>query len=127
MRDIVVAKVCAEPGDLIDLADDERRDVMELAKSTDADDLLRLHQGFSQGFDDVVRSGQPRAALEMLLVRLARRPPLLPIDDSDRKTARARAPTRLRSATRAAPGGPAGPVWRTSARSAAPAARASLQ
>ncbi len=81
MRDIVVAKVCAEPGDLIDLADDERRDVMELAKSTDADDLLRLHQGFSQGFDDVVRSGQPRAALEMLLVRLARRPPLLPIDD----------------------------------------------
>jgi len=81
LRDIVVAKVCKEPGELLDLADEERRDVMELAAGQDADDLVRLHQGFSQGFDEVVRSGQPRAALEMLLVRLARRPPLLPIDD----------------------------------------------
>ncbi len=81
LRDVVVAKVCPEPGDLIDLADEERRDVMALAQGGDADDLVRLHQGFSQGFDDVVRSGQPRAALEMLLVRLARRPPLVPIDD----------------------------------------------
>ncbi|MBE7479380.1 MAG: DNA polymerase III subunit gamma/tau [Polyangiaceae bacterium] len=81
LRDVVVAKVCPEPGELLDLADEERRDVMELAKHENADDLVRLHQGFSQGFDDVVRSGQPRAALEMLLVRLARRPPLLPIDD----------------------------------------------
>ena len=78
LRDVVVAKVCPEPGDLIDLADEERRDVMALAQGGDADDLVRLHQGFSQGFDDVVRSGQPRAALEMLLVRLARRPPLVP-------------------------------------------------
>ena len=52
-----------------------------LAETTDADDLTRLHQGFSQAFDDIVRSGQPRAALEMPLVRLARRPPLLPIDE----------------------------------------------
>lgn len=81
LRDIVVAKVCPDPGELLDLADEERRDVMELARNESADDLVRLHQGFSQGFDDVVRSGQPRAALEMLLVRLARRPPLLPIDD----------------------------------------------
>ena len=58
-----------------------------LAEATDADDLIRLHQGFSQGFDDVVRSGQPRAALEMLLVRLARRPPLFPIDELLRRLA----------------------------------------
>jgi DNA polymerase-3 subunit gamma/tau len=51
-----------------------------LASEADTDDLLRLHQGFAQGFDDVVRSGQPRAALEMLLVRLSRRPALVPID-----------------------------------------------
>jgi DNA polymerase-3 subunit gamma/tau len=81
LRDLVVAKVCANPGDLLDLADEEKRDVIELAKGSDADDLLRLHQGFSQAFDDVVKSGQPRAALEMLLVRLARRPALIPIDD----------------------------------------------
>jgi DNA polymerase-3 subunit gamma/tau len=81
LRDVVVCRVCREPAALLDLADEERRDVEALAKSAQTDDLLRIHQGFSQGFDDVVKSGQPRAALEMLLVRLARRPPLMPIDD----------------------------------------------
>ncbi|MEO7034511.1 MAG: DNA polymerase III subunit gamma/tau, partial [Polyangiaceae bacterium] len=87
LRDLVVAKVCKEPATLLDLADEEVRDVAALAEATHADDLIRLHQGFSQGFDDVVRSGQPRAALEMLLVRLARRPPLLPIDELVRRLA----------------------------------------
>ena len=87
LRDVVVAKVCKEPATLLDLADEEVRDVIELASATNADDLIRLHQGFSQGFDDVVRSGQPRAALEMLLVRLARRPPLLPVDELVRRLA----------------------------------------
>ncbi|HLV20939.1 MAG TPA: DNA polymerase III subunit gamma/tau [Polyangiaceae bacterium] len=81
LRDLVVAKVCKDPGGLLDLADEEKGDVASLAQRTSQDDLLRLHQGFSQGFDDVVRSGQARAALEMLLVRLARRPALIPIDD----------------------------------------------
>src|SRR6478609_9193221 len=87
LRDLVVAQVCKDPGALLDLADEEVRDVRELAEATHADDLIRLHQGFSQGFDDVVRSGQPRAALEMLLVRLARRPPLLPVDELLRRLA----------------------------------------
>jgi len=87
LRDVVVAKVCKEPITLLDLADEEVRDVQQLAEATHADDLIRLHQGFSQGFDDVVRSGQPRAALEMLLVRLARRPPLLPVDELVRRLA----------------------------------------
>jgi DNA polymerase-3 subunit gamma/tau len=81
LRDLVVAKVCADPGTLLDMPDQEVKDVFELARGASNDDLLRLHQGFSAGFDEVVKSGQPRAALEMLLVRLARRPPLLPIDD----------------------------------------------
>jgi len=87
LRDVVVAKVCKEPASLLDLADEEVRDVQQLAEATHADDLIRLHQGFSQGFDDVVRSGQPRAALEMLLVRLARRPALLPVDELVRRLA----------------------------------------
>jgi DNA polymerase-3 subunit gamma/tau len=81
LRDLVVAKVCKEPDDLLDLADEEANDVKALAAASQADDLMRLHHGFSQAFDDVVRSAQPRAALEMLLVRLAHRPPLVPIDD----------------------------------------------
>ncbi len=81
-RDLVVAKVSGEGGrELLDLADEEVKDVLALAETSEIDDLTRVYQGFSRGYDDVVRSGQPRAALEVLLVRLARRPPLLPLDE----------------------------------------------
>ena len=106
LRDVVVAKVCKEPSTLLDLADEEVRDVLQLAEGSQADDLIRLHQGFSQGFDDVVRSGQPRAALEMLLVRLARRPPLLPIDELVRRLAA----LEQRLGAPRSPNAPAGPA-----------------
>jgi DNA polymerase III subunit gamma/tau len=80
LRDVVVAATCSDPSELLDLPEEEQRDVKALA-SHPVDDLLRVHQGFSQGYDDVVRAAFPRAALEMLLIRLARRPPLVPIDD----------------------------------------------
>ena len=82
LRNLVVAKVSGEAGrELLDLADEEVRDVMALAKRAEVDDLLRLFNGFSKSFDDIAKSGQARAALEMTLVRLARRPPLLPLDE----------------------------------------------
>jgi DNA polymerase-3 subunit gamma/tau len=81
LRDLVVSKVCPEPGALLDLPREEAKEVLALAQAGTVDDLVRLHQGFSAGYDEVAKSGQPRAALEMLLVRLARRPPLVPIDD----------------------------------------------
>jgi DNA polymerase-3 subunit gamma/tau len=82
LRNLVVAKVSGEAGRaLLDLADEEAKDVFELAAKADADDVTRLFSGFSRGFDDVVKSSQPRMAIEMLLVRLARRPPLLPVED----------------------------------------------
>ncbi len=82
LRNLVVAKVCgAESRDLLDLADEELADVNLLAQATDSDDLLRLFQGFSKSFDEIVRSTHPRTVLEMSLVRLARRPALLPLDE----------------------------------------------
>jgi DNA polymerase-3 subunit gamma/tau len=81
LRNLVVAKVVKEPDSLLDLPDQESSDVKRLVAGADADDLTRLYHGFSQGFDEVVKSERPRAAFEMLLVRLARRPALLPIDD----------------------------------------------
>ncbi|MFO0678464.1 MAG: DNA polymerase III subunit gamma/tau [Polyangiaceae bacterium] len=82
LRNVLVAKVAGtESRELLDLADEEVKDVEALAGKADADDLSRLFQGFSRAFDDVVRSGQPRAALEVALVRLARRPALLPLDE----------------------------------------------
>jgi DNA polymerase-3 subunit gamma/tau len=82
LRNLVVAKVAGDAArPLLDLADEEVGDVFDLANKSDLDDLMRLYQGFSRGYDDVVKSGQPRMALEMTLVRLARRPPLLPLDE----------------------------------------------
>nr|MCU0685359.1 DNA polymerase III subunit gamma/tau [Polyangiaceae bacterium] len=81
LRDVVVSKVCHESGALLDLSEDERAEIASLAGHADADDLVRLHQGFSRSYDDVVRSINPRAALEMVLVRLSRRPPLVPLDE----------------------------------------------
>ncbi len=81
LRDVVVAKVCQESGSLLDLSEDERAEVVGLAARAEADDLVRLHQGFSRSYDEVVRSVHPRAALEMVLVRLSRRPPLVPLDE----------------------------------------------
>jgi DNA polymerase III subunit gamma/tau len=89
LRNLVVAKACAAQardsapglGEMLDLAGEEVRDVLALAARADADDLTRCFQGFSNAFDDIVRSSQPRMGLEMVLVRLARRPPLLPLDE----------------------------------------------
>jgi len=83
VRSVVVAKVCTEAKarELLDLADEEIADVAALAQKTNTDDLTRLFSGLSKGFDEIVKSGQVRAALEMTIVRLARRPPLLPLDE----------------------------------------------
>jgi DNA polymerase-3 subunit gamma/tau len=72
LRDLVVARVVKDPKQLIDRPEEEAREVSELASQVTADDLLRLHHGFSEGYDTVVKSGHPRSALEMLLVRLSR-------------------------------------------------------
>ena len=87
LRDLVVTKVAADPTGLLDLADSEIADVKALVGRAEADDLTRLHQGFSRSFDDITRGGQPRAALEMTLVRLAKRPPLVPVDELLRRLA----------------------------------------
>src|SRR5688500_2125007 len=69
LRDLVVARVVKDPKQLIDRPEEETREVRELASQVTPDDLLRLHHGFSEGYDTVVKSGHPRSALEMLLVR----------------------------------------------------------
>ncbi len=83
VRNLVVAKVCdaTQARELLDLADEEVADVMSLAGKSDTDDLTRIFTGLSRGFDDIVKSGQVRSNLEMTLVRLARRPALLPLDE----------------------------------------------
>jgi DNA polymerase-3 subunit gamma/tau len=79
-RDLVIARVVPEPEPLLDLADAELADVKALAAAANPDDLTRLFQGMSRAIDEIARTGNPRHALEMAAVRLARRPPLVPVD-----------------------------------------------
>ncbi|MBK7396806.1 MAG: DNA polymerase III subunit gamma/tau [Myxococcales bacterium] len=80
-RDLAVARVVPEPEPLLDLADAELADVKTLAARTNPDDLARIFTGLSKMLDDIATAGTPRHTLEIACVRLARRPPLLPIDD----------------------------------------------
>jgi DNA polymerase-3 subunit gamma/tau len=80
LRDLIAAKVGGDPARL-DLADEELADIQALAARTTLDDLSRIYLGFSRSFDDIARSAEPRHALEMALVRLAKRPPLVAVDE----------------------------------------------
>ncbi len=81
LRDLVVMRVVSDPGDLIDLADEERERVRTMAAAADAVDLERLFVAWAETTDEVARAREPKWVLEMALVRLAHRPPLLPVDE----------------------------------------------
>ena len=80
-RDLVVLKVAGSNGTLVDRPMDALERLTGLASTRSETDLVRLHQAFSKDFDDVVRSSDPRAGLEMQCVRLALRPDLLSVDE----------------------------------------------
>jgi DNA polymerase-3 subunit gamma/tau len=81
LRDLVVARASDHPRELLEMPDAELADLRALAEKSAVDDLSRIYLSFSRAFDDVARSAQPRGAFEMALVRLARRPPMVPIDE----------------------------------------------
>jgi DNA polymerase-3 subunit gamma/tau len=81
LRDLVVARVVPDPTELLDLADEERAEVIAIAKESERSDLERLFNAWSKTVDEIAKAREPRWVLEMALVRLAHRPPLLPIDD----------------------------------------------
>lgn len=116
LRDLVVVKICKEPGALTELTAEELTRVRTLVAKSSVDDLMRLHLGFSRGFDQVVHAPQQRSALEMLLLRLAMRPPLLPVDDL---VSRLDALDRRLAGRGAAPSRGAGPRASTHERSTA--------
>lgn len=81
LRDLVALRVAGKDASLVDRPEDALDRLGILAESRPETDLIRLHQAFSKDFDDVVRSSDPRASLEMQCVRLALRPDLLSVDE----------------------------------------------
>jgi DNA polymerase-3 subunit gamma/tau len=85
MRDLLVLKVfpqgSAEPSKLIDLPEEEVRD---LALQTEKLSLEEIHSFFRSlltAHDEAARSTFPRLVLEMTLTRLARRRPILSVEE----------------------------------------------
>jgi DNA polymerase-3 subunit gamma/tau len=81
LRDLVVARVVPDPAELLDLADEERAEVLALALLAQPADLERLFVAWGRTAEEVSRAREARWALEMACVRLAHRPPLLPADE----------------------------------------------
>jgi DNA polymerase III subunit gamma/tau len=81
LRDLVVAKTVSDPSDLLDLADEERAEVVEIARTSDVLDLERLFVAWAKTTEEVARAREPRWVLEMAAVRLSHRPTLLPVDE----------------------------------------------
>ncbi len=81
LRALVVARNSPNAAELLSLPDAELAELAQIASAAAPEDLSRLYLAFSRSFDDITRSAQPRAELEMALVRLAQRPPLVPVDE----------------------------------------------
>jgi DNA polymerase III subunit gamma/tau len=82
LRDLVVVRVAPDARNLVALPDADREELARIAESApSADDLTRLHLVFSKAAEEILDSPLPRASLEMALVRVAKRPPLLALDD----------------------------------------------
>ena len=79
-RDAVAAKVSNNP-ELFELPAYDLATLQAFVVSHEASDLARVFHGFSVDFERVVRSHAPRFTLEMSLVKLASRAPLLPVDE----------------------------------------------
>ena len=79
-RDAVAAKISGA-AELFELPPGELEALRTLVAPLSEADLARIFHGFSADFEKIVRSHAPRHTLEMSLVKLAVRPPLLPIDE----------------------------------------------
>ena len=80
-RDLVVFKVVNSSDELLELSPEERDAATSLAGAHQQQDLERLFSGLNALMEEVGFAGMPRLALEMGLVRLSDRPPILPLGE----------------------------------------------
>jgi hypothetical protein len=80
-RDLVVLRVVGDAADLVDLAPDEHERALRLARAHERPELERLFAGLAKLVEEVGEAGLPQMSLEMGLVRLADRPPLVALSE----------------------------------------------
>ncbi len=81
LRDLMVVKVCADPGRLVDVADEEVAAMVELVRPVDPARIHRVFNALMQGAEEVARSPFPKLVLEMTLLRLCHQGATLPLSD----------------------------------------------
>jgi len=84
-RDLLVLKVfpkaSAEPYRLIDLPDEETHDLALQADKLSLEEIHSLFRSLLAAHDEAARSAFPRLVLEMTLARVARRRPILSVEE----------------------------------------------
>jgi DNA polymerase-3 subunit gamma/tau len=80
-RDLVVLRVVGDADDLVELAPDEHERAQRLARAHERPELERLFAGLAKLVEEVGEAGMPQMSLEMGLVRLADRPPLVALSE----------------------------------------------
>ncbi|MGE0784432.1 MAG: DNA polymerase III subunit gamma/tau [Sandaracinaceae bacterium] len=78
-RDLVVLQVAGRDTELVAMVEEERQRAFDMGASVPLAELQRAFAAMNRAVEDTAMSGSPRIALEMGLVRLATRPPLLPL------------------------------------------------
>jgi DNA polymerase-3 subunit gamma/tau len=85
VRDLMVLKVfplaSAEPARLIDLPQEEVRDLARLTEKLSVEEIHSLFRSLLSAHDEAARSAFPRLVLEMTLTRVARRKPILSVEE----------------------------------------------
>ena len=81
LRDLIVIKVCSDPGRLVDLPDGEVEILVELVRDQPPARLHRLFSAMMQGAEEIGRSSFPKLMLEMVLLRLCEQGPTLPLGE----------------------------------------------
>jgi DNA polymerase-3 subunit gamma/tau len=78
-RDLLVAKLVAEPASALDRPKDEIAALVARAKGIDSIDLERLFTHLSELVEEVAKSAHPRFSLEIGLAAIAERPERVPV------------------------------------------------
>jgi hypothetical protein len=71
LRNLVVAGVCKGDKTVIDLPDEETKEILEQAGSVSSETLHRLFKHFAEAYESIVRSSHPKILLETAVARIA--------------------------------------------------------
>lgn len=81
LRNLVVVKLAADPGRLMDVSESELAELKELAGDKTLETLERLFDQLARLEEELGRSGQPRPLLEITLCKMATAPPVVPVEE----------------------------------------------